>query len=322
MQPNRDWKATTPLKALTDAAAVREFVAARLHGPVSDVARISRGEWSQAFSLRCGDADYIARFSAVEEDFAKDRQAAAFAAPDLPIPPIIAMGRAFDGFYAISRRAFGEFIDDLDATRMRKVLPSLFAALDAARRADLSKTAGFGGWGADGNAPYPSWRAYLLDVTDDRPADRIHGWRQRLDASPERSVPFDTAVARLRALVGACPEERHLIHSDLLHYNVLVAGDRLSAVFDWGCALYGDFLYDVAWLTFWAPWYRAWDGINFRSAAAQHFAAIDLAVPDFDARLRCYEVHIGLGSLAYMAFRENWEHFAWTAERTLRAAMG
>ena len=306
------------MATLTDAA-VREFVAARLQGPVTDVARIGRGEWSQAFSLRCGDADYIARFSAVEEDFAKDRLAAAFAGPDLPIPPIIAMGRAFDGFYAISRRAFGEFIDDLDAPRMRAVLPSLFAALDAARRADLSKTTGFGGWGADGNAPYPSWHAYLLDVTNDRPTDRIHGWRQRLDAFPERSGPFDAAVARLKALVNACPEERHLIHSDLLHYNVLVAGDRLSAVFDWGCALYGDFLYDIAWLTFWAPWYRAWDGIDFREAAVQHYAAIGLDVPDFDARLRCYEVHIGLGSLAYMAFRENWEHFAWTAERTLRA---
>jgi hygromycin-B 4-O-kinase len=306
---------------LTDAA-VREFVAAHLHGSVTDVARISLGEWSQAFSLRCGDADYIARFSAVDEDFAKDRLAAAFAAPDLPIPPIIAMGRAFDGFYAISRRALGEFIDDLDATRMRAVLPALFAALDAARTADLCNTVGFGGWGADGNGGCASWRAYLLDVTNDPPTSRIHGWRQRVDALPERSGPFDEAVARLKALVNACPEERHLIHSDLLHYNVLVEGDHLSAVFDWGCSLYGDFLYDVAWLTFWAPWYRGWDGIDFRGAAAQHYAAIGLDVPNFDARLRCYEVHIGLGSLAYMAFRDNWEHFAWTAERTLRAATG
>jgi hygromycin-B 4-O-kinase len=306
---------------LTDSA-VRAFVAACLQCPVTDVARIALGEWSQAFSLRCGDADYIARFSAVEEDFAKDRLAAAFAAPDLPIPPIIAMGRAFDGFYAISRRAFGEFIDDLDATRMRAVLPSLFRALDAARATDLSKTMGYGGWGANGNGGCASWRAYLLDVTNDPPTSRIHGWRQRLDASPARAGAFDAAAERLEVLVKSSPEERHVVHSDLLHYNVLVAGDQISAVFDWGCALYGDFLYDIAWLTFWAPWYRAWDSIDFREAAARHYAAIGLAVPDFDARLRCYEVHIGLGSLAYMAFRENWEHFAWTTERTLQAASG
>ena len=50
-------------------------------------------------------------------------------------------------------------------------------------------------------------------------------------------------------------QERHLIHSDLLNYNVLVADGRISAVIDWGCAMYGDFLYDLAWFEFWAPWY-------------------------------------------------------------------
>ena len=303
-------------------SAIGEFLANYFQRPITDLTRISLGEWSQAFSFGCEDGDYIARFSALDEDFAKDRLAATFAAPNLPIPPVIAMGRAFDGYYAISQRAFGEFIDNLDAVRMRALLPSLFAALDAARTADLSKTGGFGGWGADGNAPLRSWRAYLLDVTTDRPTDRVGGWRKHLDASPARSGPFDVAAARLQALVNICPEERHLIHSDLLHFNVLVRGDRISAVFDWGCSLYGDFLYDVAWLTFWAPWYRAWDGIDFTEEAVRYYRAIGLAVPNFAERLRCYELHIGLGSLAYSAFRENWEHFAWTAERTMRAALG
>jgi hygromycin-B 4-O-kinase len=203
---------------------------------------------------------------------------------------------------------------------MRAVLPSLFAALDAARLVDLSASTGFGGWGAEGNAPFASWREALLDVVVDHPTARVHGWRARLDADPSRAGPFDEAAARLQTLVACCPEERHLIHSDLLHFNVLVVGNRLSAVFDWQCAMYGDFLYDVAWLTFWAPWYRAWDGIDFEQEAAHHFADVGLDVPNFTARLRCYELHIGLGSLSYMAFRENWEHFAWTAERMLRAA--
>ena len=37
------------------------------------------------------------------------------------------------------------------------------------------------------------------------------------------------------------PQERHLIHSDLLNFNVLVADDLISAVIDWGSSLYGDF---------------------------------------------------------------------------------
>jgi hypothetical protein len=30
---------------------------------------------------------------------------------------------------------------------------------------------------------------------------------------------------------------------------------------------------------------------------------------------------IGLGSLAYMAFRQNWGQFSWAAQRTMRAAL-
>ena len=85
---------------------------------------------------------------------------------------------------------------------------------------------------------------------------------------------------------------------------VLVAGDgsRLVAVFDWGCSAYGDFLYEVAWFTFWAPWHAGLAAIDFRSVMRGHYDATGLDVPFFDERLRCYELHIGLTHLAYCAF--------------------
>jgi hypothetical protein len=55
------------------------------------------------------------------------------------------------------------------------------------------RLSGFDGWGADGNAPFPSWRVALLDVARDRPGDRIHGWRERLASSAVGSGPFDAA---------------------------------------------------------------------------------------------------------------------------------
>ncbi len=297
------------------------FLAGRFGGGVRGVAPLGRGEWSRAFAYRRtgGEAagDYVVRFGAYLEDFAKDRLAARYAGPDLPIPRVIEIGEAFGGYYAIAERVFGGYIDEVGEAQMRGLLPSLFAALDAARLADLSDTAGYGGWGADGAASYPSWRAALLDVAADRPTDRIAGWRERLAASDVGSGPFESAYARLEALAGCAPEERHLIHSDLLHFNVLVEGDRVTGVLDWGCALYGDFLYDLAWLCFWQPWYPAWQRIDFRAEAERHYAEIGLAVPQLEARLRCCQIHIGLGSLAYQAYAGLWNDLRETADRTL-----
>lgn len=291
------------------------------YGPtVAGVEPVGRGEWSRAYAFRCEGRELDARFGQHVEDFEKDRIAASHGTPDLPIPPVLEIGQALGGWYAVSERAHGRFIDDLSGDGMRATLPSLFAALDVARAADLSGTSGYGGWGADGDAPYAGWREALLAVATDWSGARITGWRQRLADSASGIGPFDEAAARLAELVAECPEERHLIHSDLLHWNLLVDGDRISAVVDWGCALYGDFLYDVAWIAFWAPWFPAWDGIDWASEAASHFDRIGLDVPSFDERLRACQIHIGLANLRYSTWKGDWDQVEEVTARTLAIA--
>jgi hygromycin-B 4-O-kinase len=305
---------------IVDVARVEAFLSTRFGGDVSDIAPLGAGVWSQAFAFRRVGRDYVFRIGAHQEDFAKDRLAARYACPALPIPRVVELGEACGGYYAIAERVFGGYLDDVDETQMRALLPALFAALDATRRADLAGTTGYGLWEADGTAPYPSWRAALLAVATDRPADRTHGWRERLAAPSVGVGPFAEAYGYLQALANRVPEERHLIHSDLLHYNVLVEADRITGVLAWGCAMYGDFLYDLAWLCFWQPWYPAWQRIDFREEAMRHYAAIGLEVPDFEARLRCCQIHIGLAGQAYMAYAGNWTDLQDTAQRTLDVA--
>ena len=285
-----------------DAAAATDFLAGRYGDRASGVVEIGRGAWATAYGFMLDGAACVARFAAQPDDFAKDRIAASYTSPALPIPAILEIGEAPGGFYAISERAYGAHLDTLDEAGMRAVLPSLFAAHDAMRLADVSHTAGYGGWDGSGNAPRATWQQALLTLPGDAASSRIHGWRDRMAAYPEARSVFDEGFDCLRGLVGVCPSSRHLAHSDPLNRNILVANGMITAVLDWGCAMYGDFLYDLAHMTFSTCWFPAWRGIDFAGEAERHFDAIGLAVPAMRQRVRCYEIHIGLDALAYNAF--------------------
>lgn len=319
MMPSDNRPPTGPYPARVEA-----FLTQRFGRAISALTPIAHGEWSKAFSFNLRDnnhqAEYVARFSLLQEDFLKDRLAMTHASVNLPIPKILEVGEALDGFFAISERAAGEFVDRLDGKSLCRLLPSLFATLDAARHVDLSATPGYGTWTADGTAAHATWRDALLDVATDAPTKRTFGWRERLVTSPTGARPFDEAFEQFQSLIEACPEERHLVHSDLLNYNVLAADDRISAVLDWGSSMYGDFVFDVAWFAFFQPWYPAWSDIDFAAEAARHYASIGLHVPHLDERLRCYQMFIGLDDQAYCAFKGRWPQLETVAKRTLEIA--
>ncbi|MEZ4770166.1 MAG: aminoglycoside phosphotransferase family protein [Caldilineales bacterium] len=303
-----------------DIWQVEAFLADRYGAEVSALTSVGRGEWSQAFAFDHQGRGYVVRFGAHRDDFERDRFAARFAGPALPVPQVVDLGEALGGYYAISERMPGGYIDMADEAQMRALLPALFAMLDAMRSADLSQTRGYGGVDGAGNAWCSTWQEMLLSVAEDSPEDRTGGWRARLATSAVGSEPFDLAYARLEALAGDLPAARHLIHNDLLHFNVLVQGDRISGVLDWGCAMAGDFLYDLALISFWQPWYPAWQRIDFVAEARRHYAAIGLDVPGFDQRLRCCQLHIGLAGMAYQAYAGHWDDLEATARRTLAIA--
>ncbi len=296
------------------------FIQRRYGSRASALAPLAGGEWSRAYALTLDGKDVVVRFGAHGEDFAKDQRMAGHSSDLLPIPAVLEIGEAPGGFYVVSERAYGDFVEELDADDMHNVLPRFLDALQAARQIDLSSTNGYGGWGADGSAPHASWRDALLDIT--RPRDRLRGWRESLVASPTGAGPFDIAAAVLPRLVEQCPEARQVIHNDLLHRNVLVHGGEISAMFDWGNSMYGDGVYDLALLVYWWPWFPRWDSIDIASIIAGHLGAAGERLPDLDDRLRCYQVHIGLDAQAYNAFTGRLDELAINARRTLALIEG
>lgn len=283
----------------------------------SEVEEIGAGAWSRCFGFRRGDEELVARFGRHVDDFQKDQRAFRYAALGLPIPEVLAIGPAFDGYYAISTRCYGLFLDHTTAEQWLAVVPAIVAALEAMRLSDLSATSGFGGWGEDGHAPHTKWSHHLLRVADDTPARRNYGWTALLATAPEDDAAFTRGFERLEQLADVVDAStpRALYHADLMNRNVLVNGSAITGVFDWGCACYGDHLYDLAWFEFWAPWYPHLDIAYLRAALEQQWRAVGYTPEHLPERLQACYLHIGLDHLAYNAWLQDWPTLSATAQR-------
>ncbi len=303
-----------------DIKQARAFLTRHLGIEPAEVALLGAGAWSQCFGFVYEERDLVIRFGKYVSDFEKDQLAHRYASPDLPIPELLEIGAALDGYYAISTRAYGVPLESVSAAQWWALVPAVAAALEAMRLTDLSATVGFGGWGEEGKAPHASWPDHLLTVGDDAPTQRTHGWRERLAASPQAEAMFTQGFALLKSLaVNSVP--RCLVHGDLINGNALVHEGTISGIFDWGCSLYGDHLYDLAWFEFWAPWHPALNVAYLRSELERRWRAVGYAPADKEARLMACYLHIGLDHLAYNAYRGDWSALAATAAR-LRTLVG
>jgi hygromycin-B 4-O-kinase len=294
-------------------AEARRFVDEHYGPRAADVRALGAGEWSRAYAFVLDGRRAVIRFGDHVEDFRKDRVMAAYSCAALPVPAVIEIGPAGDGYFAVSERAPGDLLDGLDSTGTRAVLPGLLAALDALRDIDVSSTEGYGIWAPDGTGPAASWAQALLAISQE--TARVPGWRAALAASPTGTGPFDRGYATLRELAEGLPDDRHMIHGDLVNHNVLVQGSRITAVIDWGNALYGDWLYDAAWLIFWWPWFPQWQDIDITAELEGHWEQHGGQPPRLHHRLRACLVHIGLDAMAYNAYRGRWDDLARTASQ-------
>ncbi|HET7036557.1 MAG TPA: phosphotransferase [Thermomicrobiaceae bacterium] len=300
------------------AAATRAFLERKYGAPVDGVVPIGVGAWSRAFAFSVGDARRVIRWSDVADNFARDAFAVRFRGPGLPVPPILEIGRVGDQFFAIAPFVAGAYLESLAGEALVATVPAVLELFRALRSADLAGTTGFGFFDGSGHGSYPSWRAFLLNDKNEAPGSVINGWRARLEGSALGMGAYEALRARFEPLVARCPEVRGLVHADLLHFNVLCQSGRISAVLDWGSAFYGDPLYDIVWFRYYQPWYPEFARITLAERLLAGFRADPRAnTADIDARVRCYELHIGLDSIAYNAFKQDWPHAEEAAAYTL-----
>ena len=288
------------------------------HGsPVTDLVCLRGGFWSSAHAYRAGGRDLVVRFGELRDGYQMDATAAGWARPELPIPEVLAIGDAFGGAFAISARHEGQFLEDAgvdDADAAGTALERLLAAFRAVPSPPGSPTS----WHPLGEDPATStWRRWLLESLVDDPSRTVSGWRATLAEDLALDRLYRRCEQRIGELLDACPERRDLVHSDLLHQNVLMSDDwsSVTAVFSWKCSVRGDFLFDVAWCSFWEAWHPGIAAIGLWARTAAD-PALEALLVDARARHHCYELVIGANHLGWHAWTGDREELLRVAERT------
>ena len=291
--------------------AVARWLHDHLGSPITSVQPLAGGFWSAAFAYEHNGQEFVVRFNENPEGFQIDQAAHAFASSGLPVPEVFEIGKALDLSFAISRRHHGRFLEIAApeaAPQLAPALAEMFRQFRQVRGSDRVE------WYEPSSRR--SWHDYLLrgiSFETGRPQDGIH---EALASRPDLHDLYHAACARIHELLPLCPERRDLIHGDLLHQNVLISdqADRVQAVFSWKCSAFGDFAYDIAWCTHWAPWHP---GIAAIDVFDLTLAADDLdseARTHFAERHHCYELQIAVSHIGWYLWTRDEENLARLAE--------
>lgn len=287
-------------------AQIADWLANIYDGAVTEIAPISGGFWSAAYTYRVGEDEFVLRLSDMPDGFAIDAAAMQFTTPDLPIPEVLDMGEALGRHYAISRRHRGRFVEDAsleDADAVGRALERLLAALRSVPSTPDSSVV----WHEPDVMAGLTWRDFLRSGLIDKPDSIVSAWRKKLAENGRIDAIFRACESRIEALLPYCPERRDLVHGDLLHQNVLISEDatRVTAIFSWKCSVRGDFLFDIAWCTFWGPWHPciAAADLWWRTLNAPDLNGTDLI--DAPLRHHCYELQIAASHFGWNIWTGN-----------------
>lgn len=293
------------VKTKIDQEYVFSYLKNNFDNTTSNLEFINGGEMSQAFRFKTAQGNFVIRVNTDSRSFYKDKYAFEhFAYKEIPIPRIIKIGKIDDVYhFAISVKAEGKHITELTEEEYNRTLPSLLGIMDKIHNLDINDSVGFGKWNLEGVGYYTTWRDFLVSVKE----------------YPENGNFFEVTFlekdvwqkiySKMEELMKFCPEERFLVHGDYGNNNAVSDGEKVTGVFDWAESSYGDFLYDIAWITFWLKKPE-------RIKQIEDYYGVK-NILNFEKRLLCYKLRIGLSSISFYAYSNQKDKYDSIKQRTL-----
>lgn len=286
------------------AGFLRQHVDPSCHSLIA----LGAGMFSQAYRFATENEVFVLRIGVTREAFEKDKLAYERFGHVAPIPEVLAIGVYDDTHsYCISTWFPGQILTNFNKTQTETFLPSLFDKLLAISRVPVPVETGFGMLNGEGKARrrYDTWADFIGSIDDfyltftPRGDEVYRPWPELLATTfLDASVVFETRQ-QLAHLLPLLPNDRHYVHGDFGYENALADGYQLTAILDWAELRCGDWLYDLAYIVYYDDL-----GTDYLGKFTQFATENALVLPNFQARIRAYFLHIFLGNIFLEANRD------------------
>lgn len=295
------------IKPAIEKSKISDLITQFYVTPIFDLAPLGTGHMALVHSFRVANQLYVIRI--IEKKMAHTLTkeidiGKLLHGSGVPLPPILHDGNFGDFHFAIAPFAPGQILDELTAAQHAKALPNIIKTVDMIHQVDVSSTTGFGAFYETAVGPFATWQDYLLSVGEEEESGFFGNWHRLFEDSFLERPLFDQLYNEMQRLFAYLPTERYLIHGDYGFNNVLVDEGRVTAVLDWANAKFGDFLFDVAYLT-------NSDQANYITEFEHYYHSQNRAVPHYFERIRCYQCYISLDGLRFFAKVGNKDGYGW-----------
>lgn len=295
------------VKPVVEQAFILDLLKDTFKLPIQELTPVQGGLIAQTLSFRAGDEEYILRFitSSIEVSYQKEAFIYEnFASPSVPIPPILKVGRNGDMYYAISQKLPGRGLQSLSRAEYEQTLFSIVQTLYAIHQVDVRGWHSYGWLDDDGAGMFSSWKGFIARIIEEERLDGFYGkWHTLFQTTFLERDFFEAVYSHMMRLLEVCPEDRYLVHGEYGYNNVLAQEGKVTAVLDWVDTMYGDFAYDIAWISFWKR------GIDLPERFRQYYTSQGMSLPHYRERIACYKCYIGLDAMRFFAKTNNREAY-------------
>ncbi|MHA1199731.1 MAG: phosphotransferase family protein [Candidatus Heimdallarchaeaceae archaeon] len=313
------------LKTRVSISEVEDFLLKNFCTDIKNIEILKGGEISQAFSFKNHSDEYVIKVRKVRKrfrkfnPFAKEIEISEILKKkdsQIPIPKVVQHG-PFKGdkkerfIYSIVEKAKGSFVHLFPKETANLVDNSLVDMLYRIHTIDISETKGYGNWDKWNKAKLKSMQKHVLEGLE---REKVFT-NERFSSGIFEKDLYIQGSTKIRELVEYCSSERNLVHADFGFDNVLADKvGNVTAVFDWEHSIFGDFIYDIAWMDFWV--FReenAYSNIYCKKYKDSNL----LDFENYEERLLCYKLYIGMAAAGFFSESNQEDKYLEAKQRVL-----